>query len=1211
MANFLTKIFGTKQAREIKRISPMVDEVNDIITALHDYGSAETTDPLPITHMVGMSTDEIAAKAAEFEKRWAAQVSGLSPEDPEYAAKLREAENKAAAWFDSSPDEPADFDWRAVYWGIEHQIRAKGKWAGAGDDYILRLLPRDDIDVTKRSVKKGFFARLWDSIKRIFKGKKVLPWEIGFPLLRVIREELEPKEKGAAKAWLDAKAELARRVRPALVARTRAWQNKLAAKIADAEAQARKIDEEQRKEFWHKRVDELLEPLVKEAFSMVREACYLRLGEEWDVRGFATEWDMFPFNVQVVGGIVLHEGKIAEMRTGEGKTLAATMPLYLNALLGRGAHLVTVNDYLAARDKEWMGPIYTYLGLSVGVIQSGMRPDERQPEYACDITYGTNSEFGFDYLRDNMVHSLGHKVQRPHTFAIVDEVDSALVDEARTPLIISGPTQHIDRGYQRYKPGVQKLFNAQQRLSTDRVAEAEKLLAEENEMEAVPLLLMVKRSTPKHKRLLKIMKEGMTRRLVEDYELRRIRDKNLHELDADNFFTYDEHQRAVELNEKGRKLLNPNDPDFFTLPDLSSGVDEIDKSTDLAGKQKLKAKEELYAEYSRKSELLNNHHALLKAYVLFSRDEDYIVGEGKVVIVDPFTGRPQPGRRYSDGLHEALEAKESVRVQEETQTVATITHQNYFRMYAKLAGMTGTAITQANEFWNIYKLEVLEIPTNKPVRRLDYPDIIYKTRNEKYRAVIDGIEHWHKTGRPILVGTTSVEVSETLSRMLRRKGINHNVLNAKHHQKESEIVREGGQLHKVTIATNMAGRGTDIKLPAEVLAIETRCDLTLAATDAEIVKMASTKACQEDFPTGLIIIGTERHESRRIDNQLRGRSGRQGDPGASRFFLSLEDNLLRIFGADRMQQVIDSFAGKEMEPLSNPMVTRAIEQAQKRVEENNYKIRERLLEYDDVMNKQREIIYSLRDEILAGEELDSLCLDIFSWIVDEMVHTRCAGAPQEWDWEGLQMDFISSFLLDFTVPSPDDVTKLKIEDLLDTLNKRAEEAYALRVETMAERFAELQNIVLLTTIDRHWRDHLWTLDEIKRGIGLRSIGQKDPLIEYKKEATEAFSAMVESFRRDVTKLLFKAQLKQAPVRRQAPVRAYQEAAPSGVSAPSSGPSSPSSVPGAAGGVPTNAEVAQRMGKQRPVTVKNKVGRNDPCPCGSGKKYKKCCYPKFG
>ncbi len=1157
MANFLGKIFGTKQEREVKRMTPVVDEINEILVALHDYRS----NPVPITHLTGMKEDEVRSQAHEFERRWNDFIKNIPPEDPERPKKIREAEEKAAEWFsENDKGEAPEFDWRAIYWGIEQEVRSVNSWAAAGDDWICEHL--EDT--------------------------------VGKPLYKVLKEELEKKQKGATKLWLEAKKQLQARIRPAIVARTRAWQKKFKDLTLSIQEEAKKVDETERKEFWKRRALETLEPIIVEAFTMVREACYLLLGNVWNVRGFDTEWDMFPFNVQVIGGLALHEGKIAEMRTGEGKTLVATMPLYLNALMGRGAHLITVNDYLAARDREWMGSIYEYLGLTVGVIQTGMNPAERKPMYEADITYGTNNECGFDYLRDNMVISLSHKVQRAHAYAIVDEVDSVLIDEARTPLIISGPTEYVDRGYARFKPGVEKLFRLQQGLSNERVSQAEKLMEEEKDMEAGRVLLMVRRATPKHKRLLRIEKEGPMKRLIDDMELALMRDKKMHEIDEENYFTYDEHNRAVELNEKGREILNPQDPEAFTLPDLSTGLAEIDKREDVPVQQKLKLKEALYEEHARKSEMLNNYHALLKAYVLFNRDEDYIVDGGKVVIVDPFTGRPQPGRRYSDGLHEALEAKESVQVQEETQTVASITHQNYFRMYEKLAGMTGTALTEASEFWNIYKLEVLEIPTNKPVRRLDYPDIVYKTRAEKYSAVIEEIETLHKSGRPVLVGTTSVDVSETLSRMLKRKGINHNVLNAKQHQREAEIVKDAGRLNSVTIATNMAGRGTDIKLTPEVMDVETRCKIQDAEFETDIDRMRRSKDCDEEYPTGLIIIGTERHESRRIDNQLRGRSGRQGDPGASQFFLSLEDDLLRIFGADRMNQVIERFGGKEMEPVSSPFVTTAIESAQKRVEQNNFEIRKRLLEYDDVMNKQREEIYATRDEILAGEDLDGLCRFIFGEVIEQLVAERCQSRNgEEWEWEGLVSDFVSYFMLDFPVPSPDEQARVKRDELIQVLIQKSEEALSLRRETLGEQlFAELRNLVLLTVIDRHWRDHLSEMEDLRKGISLRGYGQKDPIIEYKREAYGKYQEMVRSFQKEVTKLIFRAQLRQAPVRRQAPVHAYKEEA-----AASQG-----------GG---EGQPSQSPPKAAPAQAQAKVGRNDPCPCGSGKKYKKCCYPKYG
>ncbi|HEY6867255.1 MAG TPA: preprotein translocase subunit SecA, partial [Candidatus Eisenbacteria bacterium] len=618
---------------------------------------------------------------------------------------------------------------------------------------------------------------------------------------------------------------------------------------------------------------EALEGLLPEAFAAVKEACRRLVGRSWEVVGLPTTWDMVPYDVQLIGGMMLHQGRIAEMATGEGKTLVATMPLYLNALTGRGAHLVTVNDYLARRDSEWMGEIYKFLGLTVGCIQQGMDPPARRAQYECDITYGTNNEFGFDYLRDNMAVRPEHRVQRGFAFAIVDEVDSVLIDEARTPLIISGPVEHSDQAFDELKPLVERIVRAQAQYVTATLAEAEALLKDpEQEYEAGIALLKVQRSAPKNKRFTKLLSEqpGL-RKLITRVELDYLRDKRLHEVDEHLFYAIDEKARNVDLLEKGRDIMSPNDPDQFVVPDLAAQLSELEGREDLAPEAKIKEREAIYRTYGVKNERIHNIHALLKAYSLFERDVEYVVQDGKVLIVDEFTGRLMPGRRYSEGLHQAIEAKEGVRVEGETQTLATITLQNFFRMYEKLAGMTGTAETEAAEFWEIYKLEVSVIPTHKPCVRQDENDVVYRTKREKYNAVIEEIVALHEKGQPMLVGTISVEVSELLSRMLKRRGIKHNVLNAKYHQQEAEIVRDAGQRGAVTIATNMAGRGTDIKLGPGVP------DLG-----------------------GLHILGTERHESRRIDRQLRGRSGRQGDPGSSRFYLSLEDDLMRLFGSERI-----------------------------------------------------------------------------------------------------------------------------------------------------------------------------------------------------------------------------------------------------------------------------------------------------------------------
>ncbi len=936
---------------------------------------------------------------------------------------------------------------------------------------------------------------------------------------------------------------------------------------------------------------ESLDEILPEAFALVKEACRRLVGKRWPVSDIQTEWNMVPFDVQLIGGIVLHEGKIAEMKTGEGKTLVATMPLYLNALTKRGVHLVTVNDYLARRDREWMGPVYESLGLKVGCIQQGMLPEQRKPHYDADVTYGTNNEFGFDYLRDNMVVRFEDKVQRGHYYAIVDEVDSILIDEARTPLIISGPVEHGERSFEGLTPLISKAHHAQERLVDRLVEEADKLLKDEDKdkkYEAGIKLLQSRRGSPKNKRLLKLEQDQGVKKLIEQVELDYIREKKFHELDEELYYMIDEKSNLTDLTEKGRQILSPQDPEVFVLPDLSTELAKIDNDSDLSSKEKIYEREKAYQEYAKKSDVLHSFRALLKAYTLFEKDVEYVVQDGKVIIVDEFTGRLMPGRRFSDGLHEALEAKEGVRIQEETQTFATITLQNYFRMYEKRAGMTGTAATEAREFWHIYKLDVMEIPTNEPVRRIDYPDIIYKTRREKYNAVLDEIERWHKLHRPILVGTTSVEVSETLSRMLRRRGINHNVLNAKHHQGEAEIVAFAGQGDAVTIATNMAGRGTDIKLGPGVVQGE-GCYLLEPSGRPCNYWDEHKGRCKDEVPCGLLIIGTERHESRRIDNQLRGRSGRQGDPGSSLFFLSLEDDLMRLFGSERVATIMDRFGAKEMEPMTHPLVSRAIENAQKRVEMRNFEIRKHLLEYDDVMNKQREVVYHLRDAVLKGENLKQVYDDMAGDLIDSIVAKYAVGRyPEEWQWEEMKAEFGLTFLADITVPD-DEIPKMKPEFLQERLNEIAQLRYEQRLQELrSELFNDLLKFVLLRTIDGKWRDHLYGLDSVREGISLRAYGQKDPLVEYKQESFRMFDEMMADFNKEATSLLFRAQVQpqaQAERRPQAAVRAYK---------PTAAAERPE------GGREPEAAMAT-VQRDQP-----KVGRNDPCPCGSGKKYKKCC-----
>ncbi|PJA29422.1 MAG: preprotein translocase subunit SecA [candidate division Zixibacteria bacterium CG_4_9_14_3_um_filter_46_8] len=702
---------------------------------------------------------------------------------------------------------------------------------------------------------------------------------------------------------------------------------------------------------------ESLDDILPEAFAVVKQTCKRLCGKSWDVCGIEITWDMVPYDVQLIGGIVLHEGKITEMATGEGKTLVATFPIYLNALKGLGVHIITVNDYLAKRDSEWMGEIYKFLGLTVGCIQNEMDPPSRKEMYRCDLTYGTNSEFGFDYLRDNMAQRPEDRVQRGFNFAIVDEVDSVLIDEARTPLIISGPVSVSTHRFKEMKPLVDKLVRKQAALVNQSIAEAEKLLEENKEYEAGIKLLGAQRGAPKNKRLLKLYKEQGTKKLVSRVELDYLRDKRIYEIDEQLYFAMDEKEHSINLTERGIGEMDPKDQQLFVIPDITEGLSEIEADSQTSEQEKIKKKEELYQLHAERSEKNHNINQLLRAYALYERDVEYVVQDGKVFIVDEFTGRLMPGRRYSDGLHQAIEAKEGVEIERETQTLATITLQNYFRMYNKLAGMTGTAETEAEEFYKIYKLDVTCIPTNEPVRRIDYDDYVYRTKREKYNAIIDEIVAKYNEGRPVLVGTVSVEVSETLSRMLKRKGVAHSVLNAKYHQQEAEIVAKAGRKGAVTIATNMAGRGTDIKLDSSVVK-SPNCKMV---TEPEANSCPYYDKCEKNVPCGLHIIGTERHESRRIDRQLRGRAGRQGDPGSSRFFLSLEDDLMRLFGSDRISTIMDKLGIQEGEVIQHSMVTSAIGRAQKRVELQNFSIRKHLLEYDDVMNQQREVVYSLRE----------------------------------------------------------------------------------------------------------------------------------------------------------------------------------------------------------------------------------------------------------
>ncbi|MBM3286068.1 MAG: preprotein translocase subunit SecA [Candidatus Eisenbacteria bacterium] len=964
--------------------------------------------------------------------------------------------------------------------------------------------------------------------------------------------------------------------------------------------------------------------LLPEAFALVKEACRRRVGSSWQVVGQETRWEMVPYDVQIIGAVVLHQGKIAEMATGEGKTLVAVMPLYLNALSGKGCHLVTVNDYLARRDSEWVAQILRDLGLTVGVIQHDMDTQQRRAAYLCDVTYGTNNEFGFDYLRDNMVIRGEDRVQRGHHYTIVDEVDSVLVDEARTPLIISGPVVGSNQQFDKLRPYVENLVRDQNALVNRYIEEAKELLAKgdrDSRYEAGIRLLQVQHGGPKNKKFLKLVSEGDLKKLIQQVEADFMREKRLHEVDEDLLFYVDERGHTISTSDAGReKLAPPGEGDLFILPDLSEQLGEIDRRTDLSPRERVEAKEKLHLEFAQKSEQLANVQQLLRAYTLFEKDVEYVVQDGKVLIVDEFTGRLMPGRRYSDGLHQALEAKERVRVEGENQTLATITLQNYFRMYGKLAGMTGTAETEAAELYQIYKLDVTVIPTNEAVRRVDYDDLIYRTRREKYNAIIEEIEEMHGRGRPVLVGTVSVEVSETLSRMLKRRGIAHSVLNAKYHQQEAGIVALAGRVGAVTIATNMAGRGTDIKLAAEVVKGR-KCLVNSGHGIGDCTASPGVAICRGDMPCGLHIVGTERHESRRIDRQLRGRSGRQGDPGSSRFFLSLEDDLMRLFGSERIAGIMDRLGVQEGEVITHPLVTRSIEGAQKRVEAQNFGIRKRLLEYDDVMNQQREVIYGLRNEVLDGADIRARVWEMVTRAVDARLenHLPEGSRPESWDLAGLQGEMES------LIVAPVDLAALKAsgrDEIRERCVEAAREAYAGREAVFGPAMREIERRVLLSAIDEKWRDHLHEIDILKEGIYLRAYAQKDPLLEYKGEAFRMFEEVMTAIEADTVKLLFRVvPVTQPRFESAAEGRVPGASGPPGergatrlepaltlgrparASAPAQRMESHASMSafGGGSGAPAAAGDGARTPQARP-----RVGRNDPCPCGSGKKYKKCC-----
>ncbi len=895
-----------------------------------------------------------------------------------------------------------------------------------------------------------------------------------------------------------------------------------AAKAKRDELTEKNLDKNEVKKQVLKAEQNALDDHMVEAFAMVKETCKRMVGSSWLVSGQDVSWNMIPYDVQILGAVILHQGKIAEMKTGEGKTLVATMPIFLNALTGRGVHIITVNDYLARRDAEWMGEVYKRLGLTVSYLQNSMDNTRRREAYSSDITYGTNTEYGFDYLRDNMSLSAEEQVQRGHAFAIVDEVDSVLVDEARTPLIISGAVDApVDTTFKELRPLIEKLVKKQHSLVTDLVREAETLLKDGKDDEAGLKLLQARRGMPKHRRVMKIFQEQGMIKLAQSVESAYIRDKKLHEVDDDLFFSVEEKSHIMDITEKGRIFLAPNNPETFVIPDLGEMMIDIESRDDLLPIQVAQEKEKAHQLHAERSGKIHNLNQLLRAYSLYEKDVDYVVQNNKVMIVDEFTGRVLPGRRYSEGLHQALEAKENVTIERETQTIATITIQNYFRLYDKLAGMTGTAETEAEEFGSIYNLDVTVIPTHRPVVRDDRNDLVYKTKREKYNAVIEEITSNYQKKQPVLVGTISVEISELLSRMLKRKGIPHNVLNAKQHQKEAEIVTRAGQPGAITIATNMAGRGTDIKLGEGVLDVG-----------------------------GLHILGTERHESRRIDLQLRGRSGRQGDPGSSRFYLSLEDDLMRLFNSERVAAIMDRMGVEEGEVITAKMVTRAISNAQKKVEQRNYGIRKHLLEYDDVMNQQRQVVYDLRNQALHGKDIQATVQEFIDEFIDDELESLQGQRPDKWDWENLSHVFSSHLLVNI---NPDQIkaasgsSEITLDALKANIHEQAKEVYTARETLIPEEIMRgFERFIILRSIDEKWKDHLHGMDQIREGINLRAYGQKNPLLEYKSEGFQLFQAMIADLNRTTVQRLFRTQLQgmekapQMETRRVHNVRAQHE-----------------------------------------------------------------------
>ena len=957
---------------------------------------------------------------------------------------------------------------------------------------------------------------------------------------------------------------------------------------------------------------ETTDDILPEAFAVVKNACRRLVGTEYEVSGAMRTWVEIPYDVQMIGGIAMHQGRIAEMATGEGKTLVATAPAYLNGLTGDGVHVVTVNDYLAMRDSEWMGLVFDYLGLSVGCIQSGMPPIQRREKYAADITYGTNAEFGFDYLRDNMTYNPPERVQRGHHFAIIDEIDSILVDEARTPLIISGPTEHSSEElFLSVKPMVERLVKQQRQLVDGYVKAIKSELKKpdnEQDMDSIQKnLYRLHQGMPKHPELLSLLEDHDVRRILEkvnDQFLTETYKEVARELRQDLFFTVDEKSNDAGLTDKGTEAISPQNPDAYVLPDLATIMSELDGNVEISDEERVQRRKSVQEEFSSKSESIHAIDQLIRAYCNYVPDVHYVVQNNQVVIVDENTGRLMTGRRWSDGLHQAVEAKEGVKIERETQTLATVTIQNYFRMYDKLSGMTGTAETEAQEFMSIYNLDVLVIPTNRPVRRVDLNDRIYRTRREKFNAVVAEITAAYKNKQPVLVGTVTVESSEELSRLLMKKNIPHNVLNAKNHEREADIVARAGQPGAITIATNMAGRGTDIKLGEGVVKMDR--EEVVSSMDLHDKKDGMTLAKWiEENPCGLYVIGTERHESRRIDRQLRGRCSRQGDPGMSCFYVSLEDDLMRLFGAERISNIMSKLGIEEGEVMEHKWLNKSVERAQRRVEQYHFGIRKRTLEYDDVMNRQREVVYGLRTDILTGDNPRGHLLDMIGEVIDD----HAQGSVEQGE-ERAPVEFADWCSMTFPVAlRPEDLREVPLDAVAysDVAIERVKKAYDLKIQSEPPESVEsMERHILLQAIDTHWQEYLRGIDSLRQAVGLQAYGQRDPILEFKHQAYAMFADLMVKINDEVAHRAFRAtasleSLEQF-LKNLKTMESHAQTSTFGKEAQAR-----------ATHARRQSDEQAKMQKTLEKTIRTpktrelpKVGRNDPCPCGSGKKFKKCC-----